>query len=387
MSEDPIGLAEYRDRFRQVQRVLEARGIDVLVAFGSESEPQNLIWLANYWPAFETAAVVIPREGTPALAIGPETMTFAQASGVITGIFRVLEHRESSEPNYPGVQLATYSEIFDVALEGRRPKRIGISGMAFIALPVYEAIVRAADGAEVVKADDVLVGLRLRKTEHEVRLLRESSAINLKAFEVGLANIRPGMEEVEVAAHIIGAMFANRADNAAYTPYVLSGKRTNGAISRPSHRVIRRDEPVQFSFGCRYLNYASSIGRPMCLGRMPKQYRAVVETAIGAQEAVIAALRPGIPANEVFRRHWEFLESRGSTKYFLYGPCHGTGVMECEHPFLERDSDYLLEPGMTFQVDIFLGNDEFGIRFEDGIVITETGAQTFNDQYRRVIEL
>jgi len=387
MADSAIGLAEYEQRCRRAQKILKERGIDILVAFGSESEPQNLIYLANYWPAFETSCVVIPQEGPAVLAIGPETKTFAEDSRIIKRIFQVLEHRESSEPDYPNQKLATYRDIFDFALGGRKPKRIGVSGMAIIALPVYEAIVRSAEGAEIVKADDVLIGLRMKKSASEIALLKQSSAINLKAFEAGLKNIRPGMEEVEVAAYIVGEMFRNKAENVAYIPYVLSGNRTNQAISRPSHKVIGKNEPIQFSFGCKYNGYASSIGRPLCIGRMPKKYRDLVEVGIGAQELVISSLKPGVPANEVFKKYWDFLVGKGFSNYFLYGPCHGTGIMECEHPFLEANSTYFMEEGTTFQVDIFLGDSELGLRFEDGVLITSKGAEPFNSEYRKVIEL
>ncbi|GAH86049.1 unnamed protein product, partial [marine sediment metagenome] len=66
---------------------------------------------------------------------------------------------------------------------------------------------------------------------------------------------------------------------------------------------------------------------------------------------------------------------------------HGTGVMECEHPFLESDSDYLLEEGMAFQIDIFLGDNDLGLRFEDAALITSDGVDVFNNKYREVIEL
>ena len=387
MVKDAIGAAEYEERCRRVQSILEERGIDILVAFGSESEPQNLIYLANYWPAFETSSVVIPREGLPALAIGPETKTFAEDSKIIPRIFQVLEHRESSEPDYPNQKLATYQDIFDFVLAGKKPKKIGVSGMAIIALPVYQAIARAANGAEVVKTDDVLIGLRMKKTAHEIELMKQSSAITLKAFEAGMKNIRPGMEEVEVSAHIISEMFRNKAENIAFTPFVLSGRRTNQAISRASHKVIGKNEPIQFSFGCKYNGYASSIGRPLCIGAMPKKYRDLVEIGIGAQEVVISSLKPGVPAKDVFKRYWDFLVGKGFADYFLYGPCHGTGIMECEHPFLEANSTYLLEEGMTFQVDIFLGDQDLGLRFEDGVLITANGAEAFNSKYRKVIEL
>jgi len=387
MALNGISKSEFESRITKIQRVMREKGVDILVAFGSESEPQNLIYLANYWPAFETASVVVPQEGSPALVIGPETKTYAQGSGVINRIFQVLEHRESSEPDYPNQHLPTYRDVFDSLAAGRQVKRIGICGLAVISLPVYNAIVRSAKDSEVEKADGILNELRMKKSEAEIRLLRQSSAITLKAFEAALRNIRVGMEEVEVSSYIVAEMFKNKAENYAYTPYVLSGNRTNQAISRASHKVIERNEPIQFSFGCKYGGYASSIGRPLCIGRMPKEYRQLVEVGIQAQELVISSLKPGTVAKEVFKKYWEFLSVKGFSEFFLYGPCHGTGIMECEHPFLEANSEYILEEGMTFQVDIFLGNLDFGLRFEDGVLITSRGADTFNNEYREVIEL
>jgi len=384
---DKIPITEYEERIKKIQDILNKRDIDVLVVFGSDSEPQNLIYLSNYWPQFETASVVIPRDGSPALVIGPEAKTFAQDSSVIDKIFQVLEHRESSEPNYPDKKLDTYSEIFDFVLNGKKAKKIAISGMAIIALPVYESIINSSKSADIIKADDILINLRMKKSKNEIELMKQSSNINLKAFEAGLNNIRPGMEEVEVSGFIVGEMLKNKAENFAFAPYILSGKRTNQAISRASHKIIKKNEPVQFSFGCRYGNYSSSIGRPLCIGKMPKKYKELVKIGIETQQLVISSLKAGIEAKDVFKRYWDFLVSKGFSNYFLYGPCHGTGVMECEHPFLESDSKYLLEEGMTFQTDIFLGDNEFGLRFEDGALITSGEADVFNDKYREVIEL
>jgi len=387
MTINKIPIAEYKERIEKIQNILKQRSIDILVVFGTDSEPHNLIYLSNYWPQFETSSVVIPSDGSPVLVIGPESKTFAKDFSLIKKIFQVIEHRESSEPNYPDQKLDTYGEIFNFVLNGSKIKRIGISGISIIALPVYEAIVNSSKSAEIIRADDILINLRMKKSKNEVELMKQSSKITLKAFEAGLSNIKPGMEEVEVSGFIVGEMFKNKAENFAYSPYVLSGQRTNQAISRASHKVILKNEPIQFSFGCRYGNYASSIGRPLCVGKMPKKYRELTSIGIEAQELVISTLKPHIQAKEVFKKYWNFLNSKSYSNYFLYGPCHGTGVMECEHPFLESDSNYLLEEGMAFQIDIFLGNDEFGLRFEDGVFITSNGIEVFNNKYREVIEL
>ena len=105
------------------------------------------------------------------------------------------------------------------------------------------------------------------------------------------------------------------------------------------------------------------------------------------QKIILDKLKAGINARDVFSSYWDHLEKNNFTKYFLYGPCHGTGIMECEHPFLEADSNYVIQEGMTFQVDIFLTNPDFGIRFENGVVVRKDGVEEFSDKYRGVIEL
>jgi Xaa-Pro aminopeptidase len=382
-----ISKKEYKDRIRKIQKILQEKDIDVLVTFGSESEPQNLIYLSNYWPAFETACVVVPVEGDPILVIGPESKTFAMDYTKIDKIRQVLEHRESSEPNYPGIKLSTYEEIFDEALNGRAIKKIAFSGLTITTLPVYEAIRKAAGRGEILKADDIMIQLRMIKSQNEIALMKKSAEITMKSFEAVKNNVKAGMEEVEVAGYAVGEMFKSKAENLAYTPYLLSGKRTNQAIGRASHKTIKKNEPLQFSCGCRYGNYSSSIGRPFCIGKMPDDYKSLVKMGIELQKVVIGTLKAGIPASTVFRKYWEHLEKAGFSRFFLYGPCHGTGIMECEHPFLESDSDYTLIDGMTFQVDIFLGDSDYGMRFEDGVVIREDGVEEFTSSYREIIEL
>ena len=157
-----IPMTEYEERIKKIQNILKKRDIDVLAAFGTDAEPQNLIYLSSYWPQFETASVVIPKDGNPVLAIGPEAGTFAEDYSVIKKIFQVLEHREFSEPNYPGQKFDTYGEIFNFVLNGKKVKRIGISGLPIIALPVYEAIVNSSKSAEIIKTDDILINLRMK---------------------------------------------------------------------------------------------------------------------------------------------------------------------------------------------------------------------------------
>ena len=83
------------------------------------------------------------------------------------------------------------------------------------------------------------------------------------------------------------------------------------------------------------------------------------------------------------------MKELGYEGHILYGPCHGTGLMEGEYPWIESNSDYLLEEGMTFCTCIYLGDDEnrIGMRIEDGFLITKDGTESFSDYRREVIEI
>ncbi len=63
---------------------------------------------------------------------------------------------------------------------------------------------------------------------------------------------------------------------------------------------------------------------------------------------------------------------------------HGCGQMECEYPFVESGSGFVLEKGMVFMVDIFLAKQDMGFRWEDGIIITDGEAEELSNYKRKI---
>ena len=125
----------------------------------------------------------------------------------------------------------------------------------------------------------------------------------------------------------------------------------------------------------------------MIIGKIPNDERALVETGLEAHLRTFDWLKSGTPAREVDRLYREFLKNHGAEDCNLYGPCHGTGLMEREHPWIEANSDYLLEPGLTFMADTFLKRDGYGLRWEDQLAITKTGTDVFTNAYLEIIQL
>ena len=378
---------EFEDRIKRVQKEIEARGLDAAIIHSNEADFANVRYLSNYWPAFESAGIVVPIDGEPILLIGPESETYARDRSKIKNIMKLLEYRESAEPEYPGIKIHTFRDVFEEALGGRKVKRLGIIGYAIMPLPVYWGLKKALPEAEMVKADNILRNMRMVKSENEVSLLKEASRIAEIAVERVLEKMHPGMTELQVVGIAQEAMYENGAEYEGHPLYVLSGKNSVHAISRPTHKEIRDGEIIQLNIGARVSGYSSSIGRPVCFGRMSEDMRRIVEAGLELHWETKNLMREGIVANEVVKAFLKSAESKGVIENVLYGPCHGIGLMEVEPPWMELTSEYLLKENMTFQVDTFLYTKEFGLRFEDAVRVTKGGVERFCTRWEEILEL
>ncbi len=380
-----IPKSEFQERIRRVQRELARRGLDALLTFGNEAEPQFVRYFSDYWPAFETAGVLIPVEGEPILIIGPESLTYAQSRSKIEKIRQVLQYRESSEPEYPGKPLSTLADLFDEISGGRGVHRLGTVGYPITTIPVWEALREAMAGGEIIRADDIVIEMRKVKSENELALLRQAFRISELAVEAVLNEIKPGMTELQVVGIAQEAIYRNGGEYEGHPLYVLSGRHSANAIGRPTHKRLTEGEVIQLNIGARFGGYSSSVGRPVLLGHMPDDVRGLLQVGLDAANMTMEIIRAGVEAQWVARRIQEFITERGYGDAILYGPCHGLGLMECEHPWIETSSDYVLQENYTFQVDSFLYRPDYGARWEDGIRVTKDGVEQFSNYRRELI--
>lgn len=376
---------EFAERIHLVQQQLARRGLDALLTFGTEAEPQFVRYLSDYWPAFETAGVLVPVEGEAVLIIGPESRTYAESRSKLDRIAQILWFRESAEPEYPGVALDTFASVFDEISSGRGVKKLGLCGYPVINAPVYEALGKAMAGASLVRADDILIEMRKVKSENELALMRRAFQISEKAMEAVLNQIKPGMTEVQVVGIAQEVIYRLGAEYEGHPLYVLSGRNSANAIGRPTPKVIQAGEVIQLNLGARVGGYSSSVGRPICLGHMSEDVRGLLQMALDAANETIAVMKAGIPAATVALHIKDMVTSKGYGRALLYGPCHGIGLMECEHPWIETNSDYTLLENYTFQVDSFLYTPRYGCRWEDGVRVTREGVEEFSDYRRELI--
>ncbi len=377
---------EFEQRLESVQEEVTKRGLDALLVHSNESDFADVRYLTDYWPVFETAGVLIPKEGEAILIIGPESETYAKDRSRIAKIRKILEYRESADPEYPGVHLDTFEKTFEESIPGGINK-LGIAGYSILPFSIYEVIRKAVPDAEIVRSDGILTEMRRKKSPNEIALLREASRISELALGEVLKTIRQGVTELQLVGVAQKVMYENGAEYESMPQYVFSGKGTTHAISRPSHKVLEQGEMIQLGIGARFGGYAASIGRPLCLGKMPKEMRKLVKVGLDAHLKTMGWMKAGVPARQVAERFYSYLTDKGLSENILYGPCHGIGMLEVEKPWIELNSQFVLEENMTFQVDTFLHTNDYGARWEDAVRVTTKGVEKFSEQHLEILEL
>ncbi|HOJ10667.1 MAG TPA: Xaa-Pro peptidase family protein [Clostridiales bacterium] len=387
-----IPVSEFRQRIINLQTNMQSEGYDLLLAYGNEAEPQFVRYLCDYWPSFETAGVLIPAQGDPLLLIGPESLTYASDRSKVEKIRLLKAFRESSEPEYPGKKLDTFSTVINECIKGGELKKFGVAGLSLMTVGTYFDLAETLKdygNLEITKADSLITNLRMIKSENELACMREAANITRKTFDYVLNNIKPGMTENQVIGLALGKMHQLGADRESYPMWALTGKGSNQAISRARHSVIQSGDMMQIQVGARVGGYASSIGRPVVFGKATPEQHELIMAGYTAYKAVIDKLKANIPAYEVALHHEKTVKDIGYGDWLLYGPCHGNGLMEGEPPWIETNAKWLLQENMTFCVDIFLGSNitQTGLRIEDVVRITSSGVEQLTNYPCELFEL
>lgn len=378
---------EYRSRLAAAAVKVARRNFDALLVVSNEAEFANVRYFSSYWPVFESAGVLIAPSGDAALLIGPESETYAHDRSKIPNIHKLKEYREPADPDYPGVTVSSFAEVF-ASVGVKAPKRVGIAGYLVTTAPMLDGLRAAFPETEFVRADDLMIELRSIKSPAELDCQRAAFRIAEEAVGDILNELRPGMTELQVVGIAQRSIYERGAEYEGMPQYVFAGESTTHAISRPTHRRLEPGDIVQLNISARVDGYSSGVGRPVVLGRATPAVRRLVDFGLECHRATIEWLKPGVEAAEIARRYRAMFRDRGFDENFLYGPCHGLGMIEVEAPWMEETSHYALEKNMTFQVDSFaFDRGKFGCRWENGVRISDDGVEMFSYRNMEIIEL
>ena len=361
----------FERRTREAQARLRAGAGDALALFPS----QNLFYLSGFReePGERHLFLFVPAEGDPAFYAPELYAEQVRAASWVTDV------RTWSDDEDPLAGLSALAA--DLGLDGGRVLADDRLWARF-AQDLRAVLPRAAFGL----ASEALAPLRRIKDGAELDALRRAGAAADEAMDAvrALGADAVGLTEAELAAEIERSLADAGGAGVAFETHVGSGP--NGAMPHHSHgdREIEAGDPVVLDFGTRVDGYPSDQTRTVVFdGEPPERFPAVHETVRDAQAAAVAAVEPGVAAGEIDRAAREVIEAAGFGDRFVHRTGHGVGLDVHEAPYVVAGSDVELEPGMVFSVEpgVYLP-DEFGVRIEDLVAVTDDGCERLNDTDR-----
>lgn len=245
-----------------------------------------------------------------------------------------------------------------------------------------------APGHQLVPAEDVLAGLRVRKDQSELEQMRRAVAVTEAALRSTVCQVRAGMTESEVAALLTVELYQAGGEGVAFPPIVAAGPNAASPHSTPTHRPIGPGETLVIDCGATVGGYAADITRTFAIGALEPELANVYEVVQAANAAGLGAAGPGVPAEEVDRAARAVIAEAGYGEYFIHRTGHGLGLEVHEAPFIVAGNRQLLEPGMTFTVEpgIYLPG-RGGVRIEDDVLVTPSGVESLTTFPRQFASL
>jgi Xaa-Pro dipeptidase len=245
----------------------------------------------------------------------------------------------------------------------------------------FDGIAKAAPQAKIVSATPVTAGCRMKKSDHEVALMRLAAKATLAAYQAAHASLREGMTQKKFEALVQAAHQQLGFDGGADVQVGEYSSFPHGSVTP---QVIREGTIVMMDGGCEVEGYVSDITRTFVLGKATDKMKSVFDIVHQAQTAAWKTARPGLACQAVDAAARKVITDAGygpDYKFFAHRLGHGMGMDGHEWPYLVRGNTLPLAANMTFSDEpgIYI-HGEFGIRLEDDMHITETGAELFTPQ-------
>jgi len=376
---------ELRARTEKLQTYLASADVDGALIV----ENTDLFYFSG---AIQQACLFIPREGPP--------LFFVRRNPERAALDSTLENI---------IPVKSFQEIPQIMADhgfGRLCKL----GMELDVLPVnhYFRWRQTLNPDEIVDIWPAVQKVRMIKSPYEIGIIRAAAKLADFIVATARAHLRVGIREVELAAIIEGAarkrghqgLVRTRGFNQeVYWGHLLSGPEaasltyvdspTGGMGMSPAYpqgsgfRKIGRLEPVMVDLVGAVGGYIVDQTRTFFIGSIPDVLDRAYKASIEIEQALAAAIRPGVPAGDIFRQAQQVAADCGLAEHFLgYGTrragfCgHGIGLELDEGPVIAAAENTSLAAGMVLALEPKFSFPDLGVvGVEDTFLVTETGVE------------
>jgi Xaa-Pro aminopeptidase len=252
----------------------------------------------------------------------------------------------------------------------------------------------AAPQARVRDIRAQIGALRQIKSPGEIAFLKEAIGLTLDSHLEAMKLMHPGLYEYQVAAKMVEVHAWGGSEAEAYAPIVGAGPNSTALHYDKLSRKIEDGDIVVLDVGAQYAGYAADITRTIpASGKYTARQREIYDIVLGAQNAALAALKPGMDFcskgdKSVHKIAYNYINSHGKDLhgnalgiYFIHGLGHHIGLNV--HDAGDHCTPFQLGMVITIEPGIYIPEENLGVRIEDDVLITESGHKLLSERLPR----
>ncbi|MEJ1995352.1 MAG: Xaa-Pro peptidase family protein [Limibacillus sp.] len=380
-------LEHAKRRMAEFQERLKDQGVELAIL----TDEASIAYLAGFWGylgiEFGRPTFLLVRPDEAPSVITP--LMESEMVSAMTWVERVLPWEDFGQRGWP--------RVLQEAV-GASPKEIWVERDRLPAI-VRNFLDERYPDAALKDVAPILGEQRMIKGPEEIAVMRQAGLVAGAMMRAAGDSLKQGVPEYESALAVIDAgsraaagFLTDRGWEAFVSPMIhnlqimQSGRDTSMVHRRASVKRLERGDPVYFCFCnmAQFKQYKLGFDRMFHIGEVSDEAARVQQAAIDAQQAAVAAIRPGVRAEEVAQAANEVYRERGYETGYRTG--RSIGVAYLEAPELKDGDKTILRPGMTFAVDGGISLEgACGGRIGDSLVVTEEGSDYLTDYPRRLL--
>ncbi len=383
-------------RRNRMNQAAEQAGVDLLVA----TLPANIEYISGYVSvgqhvvhSTQSYALYVPGENRFLFAV-----SLAEVPGIVErvgedaeifpyGSFRFCHNgdafinqlvKEKSISSYASAEEALIAAIRST---GKTKIALDESRMTHTS---WEKVAAACKDCSLIAGQPVFLQARIIKHPEEVAGIERAAEIAAESLEAVLKNFRPGMTELDLEWAYKEEITSRKAD-----PYfIVATGDLRAAYSDVSNTGLVIERLIRFDYGCIYNGYRSDIARTAVLGQPDEKTQTYYNAVLAGTREAIKAMKPGVPASEIFHIAVETTKRSGIPHYSRHHCGHGIGLEAYDMPSIAAGCDIKLEKGMVCCIETpYYELGWGGVQIENTVEVTETGPRYLDKSSDELIVL
>jgi Xaa-Pro dipeptidase len=363
----PFSVEEFQDRVARTRALMRENGVDILLV----TTPENIYYLTGYRTTgyYFYQAFLLPLSGEPHFVVRRFEMPDVKGLSWTKGCIAIADGESWVDGTLRAVEACGGGDT------------IGYEERGFFTPPlILDGLRERLPKARLTPAGGLVESCRRIKSPQEITYIRKAAEIASIGMTAGMQAVRPGINENEITGAVYAAMMGAGGEYPSGGPYVVAGLRSVLTHQTAERTILEPGMTVLFEIGGIYRRYGSSLLRIAAVGKPSVRAQEIADVMRRALDALIAAIRPGVPAGAVDRAGRSIVEAAGLGPYWLHRAAYSMGISfppgwgEGLVMDIKPDDTRPLEPGMIFHVVPSVHVPRFGaMGFSETVLVTENG--------------